>query len=209
VIGDSHAYTLVAFPRQLSHYFKNGIHMQAMWPGDVPKHIDHRDHPCDIQIIQIGQWPASFMAGPKAYSVQQYADEMASVLVKHRNRTDLLVLNVHYAPLSARATSCPPSDWRSPELIDAYNRALKKVCNEYNIQFVDTNSVMFTLWDSGEDFCHYRAKVGHWEAAFLARLINEKLQVHGAAGGALQHAGKHLKKHSKKHTRLRDLLFGA
>ena len=66
---------------------------------------------------------------------------------------ELYVISLHYIPLDERFSTCPPMDWRSPPVIDGYNVAISKVCNELgghanNITFLDTGFLVDPLWDT-------------------------------------------------------------
>jgi hypothetical protein len=174
IFGDSHA---IVLEKHVRKHFYHRKAISVRWAVDLSdKLLLGINQSCNVQVIEMGQWPASMNSIPHPQSAQQFGEEMASALIKFQNLSSLIVLNTHYSPLSATASECPPTDWRTPDVIDAYNRELKQICLNYSIQFVDTNSQIFKpLIDSGVDFSHYRNKVGAVEATLVASLIEKML----------------------------------
>ena len=76
-------------------------------------------------------------------------------------------MNSSYIPLGDLITNCPPTDWRSPNLVDMYNQILKQLCNEYDVPFIDTNDITGVMWDRADDWVHFKDISGQTEALYL------------------------------------------
>jgi hypothetical protein len=114
---------------------------------------------------------------PKEDSKQTVSARVCSVAVQ----------SVNFNPLGAMLVTCPPTDWRSPPVIDGYNDALAEVTAAAGVPFIDavrsltrwpfsqysilcqdrkTQKRQFSqgfivgpMWDSADDWCHYHGKV--------------------------------------------------
>ncbi len=80
--------------------------------------------------------------------------------------------SINYNPLGGLIGACPPTDWRSPAVIDGYNSVVQHVIEELHIdtamkisighdkgsssvvQFVDTDFLVGPIWDAASDWCH-------------------------------------------------------
>ena len=51
---------------------------------------------------------------------------------------------------------CPPSDWRTPPLIERTNVLLRATADEYNLHFVDTAPLLAPMWDHAPDWVRSR-----------------------------------------------------
>jgi len=128
---------------------------------------------CDVVIIGIGQHPGGFPDG-RPMGFREYGDKMRDALRDFAaGHPDLVIIvrSVHYNPPGDWPWACPPKDWRSPMVVEGYNRVLERVCAELGLFYVDTSPIVGPLWDSAKDWCHYRGKVGQAEAMFFARLF--------------------------------------
>ena len=91
----------------------------------------------------------------------------------------LYVVSIHYRSLDAAMTSCPPLDWQSPPLIDSYNTALAKACQDSgganrNVTFVDTRRLVNPTWDFSEKSSPVGRENRHGleaESMYLARAV--------------------------------------
>lgn len=72
----------------------------------------------------------------------EYEQSMHDGLVKFTNIVDkstkVHVRNVHENPLGNMISSCPPTDWRNPEVVRIYNELLLETCTRLKLPFVDT-----------------------------------------------------------------------
>jgi hypothetical protein len=81
--------------------------------------------------------------------------------------------SINYNPLGGIIASCPPTDWRSPMVIDGYNAILKRLAAEFHLPFIDSTFIVGPLWDSAPDWCYYQNNVGDQMAIYiLARVLN-------------------------------------
>lgn len=86
-------------------------------------------------------------------------------------------LNHHidsYNPLGDIISSCPPTDWRSPRVIDMYNTITERVCNQYGMPWINTNDIMGIVWDRAADWCHYDDVSSDMEARYILGKIYEQ-----------------------------------
>ena len=67
--------------------------------------------------------------------------------------------------------ACPATDWRNPIVIDMYNDIVEKVCQKFNITFIDTGEIMGPLYDRAADWCHYRNISSDYESNYIAGKI--------------------------------------
>jgi len=79
---------------------------------------------------------------------------------------------MHENPLGYIA-SCPPTDWRNPEVVRIYNQILSQISNELGIKFLNTESIISPMWDSAPDWCHYKNSAGMIESLYLVHEILE------------------------------------
>ena len=47
--------------------------------------------------------------------------------------------------------ACPPTDWRSPPVIDMYNQITKRLCEKFKIPLIETNDIIGIMWDGARD----------------------------------------------------------
>jgi len=80
--------------------------------------------------------------------------------------------NTHENPLGYIISSCPPSDWRNPEVIRIYNELLQNICQDLRIPHLMTTDITAPLWDSAPDWCHYKNDAGLIEALFILQSIS-------------------------------------
>jgi hypothetical protein len=83
-----------------------------------------------------------------------------------------MVRSEHENPLGNIISSCPPRDWRNPEVVRIYNEILAELCRDLRIPFLDTTSIISPLWDTADDWCHYTNQVGLEEATYLAHSLS-------------------------------------
>lgn len=81
--------------------------------------------------------------------------------------------SMNYNPLGGSIASCPPTDWRSPVVVDGYNTILRRLAEHFNIPFIDNIFIVGPMWDSAKDWSHYNNEVGHRMAAYIvARVLH-------------------------------------
>ena len=81
---------------------------------------------------------------------------------------EVYMRSIHYNSMGYKHTACPPLDWRSPPVIDAYNIVIRKVCQEMGIPFLDTSHIGGPMWDSAPDWSHLSDAVSKAELLYLA-----------------------------------------
>lgn len=157
LIGDSHSRDLFLHGNKLNVESVVFVYIPTTFPTEF--RVSWLDiHNCTYAVVSYGQWPGSHMNKGPPYTQTRYELEMRRVvtlLQQHNHaRTQVFVHSVNYNGLMAYQTSCPPSDFRTPPLIDMYNNVLRKLCKELDIEFIDMNHIMGPMWDSAVDWCH-------------------------------------------------------
>ena len=110
-------------------------------------------------------------------SFQEYASSMKKHVKRFVENTPsaslhIYLRSVHENPLGNRISSCPPKDWRNPEVVRLYNDILMMLCQDIEgVNWLDTRQVMSPLWDSADDWCHYSNFVGRAEAVDIISRI--------------------------------------
>merc|ERR1712183_654573 len=94
-------------------------------------------------------------------------EALTQVANESSRHINILYRSTHYNPIGDRIGSCPPSDWRSPPIIDLYNGVMERVCQEYGLPYIDTTDIMGILWDRAEDWCHYRDVSSEMEYLYI------------------------------------------
>lgn len=131
---------------------------------------------CDRLVISVGQWPPGkkFRVnrdGP--FTVARFFNEyhqMAQRLLRDHdhnpNTVPVLFRSINYNPIGAMIGACPPTDWRSPAVIDGYNAAIQHVVmtmaqsTDKHVQFIDTDFLVGPMWDAASDWCHLDERIG-------------------------------------------------
>ncbi|GFH50019.1 hypothetical protein CTEN210_06498 [Chaetoceros tenuissimus] len=134
---------------------------------------------CNTVIVALGQWTAGWPTGLPTL-LPQYKEDMLKVVgniqtyvpsVQH-----IILRSVHYIPIGDMVGQCPPTDWRSPHVIDLYNKVLREVAEESNVQYIDTNFIISPLWDSPKDWCHYENEAGASEALYILQNVIDQIR---------------------------------
>ena len=178
-IGASHARELFAHADQLVG-LTTGLglrfyYLESRFPNEYNNTL-LTAHPCDYAVIGYGQWPASFMAWPKAWTAEVYAAQMQRVLTQvtsfaSTSTIKVFIRSVNYNGMGVVHTHCPPIDHRSPPVIDMMNRILVRLCSDTGVSYIDTSHIMGPMWDSAEDYCHPRGRVFTAEVEWILHRI--------------------------------------
>ena len=83
--------------------------------------------------------------------------------------TSTCFINHSYNPIGDKIGACPAGDWRNPIVIDMYNDITERVCQKFNIPFIDTRDIMGPLYDRASDFCHYHGFPAVANSIFLKK----------------------------------------
>jgi len=157
------------------------ISMDAQFPRLVnPRRIASRR--CTATVVASGQWSAGLKPSGGKYrgmgptGFPEYEDEVMNMVarLKKRKLTNLFLRSIHYNALGDIKTTCPPQDWRSPPVIDAYNDILVDLTTSRKVPFIDTNFIVGPMWDISADLCHYKNdRVARAEALYvLSRILS-------------------------------------
>jgi hypothetical protein len=136
---------------------------------------------CNKTVIAAGQWSAGRKpSGGKYARVQptmfpEYQAEVAAMISQLQDNgiENFYMRSIHYNSFGDIKLTCPPTDWRSPPVIDRYNDIIQNLSSTMNVPYIDTNFIIQPMWDSAVDFCHYRLdKIAAAEALYMTgRLI--------------------------------------
>ena len=176
-VGASHSRTMVELLTQEYSTLVDVLHVDVRWPLDLPDASrEVLTNNCSTAVVGIGQWPAGWPDN-HPMSFVTYEASMRQSLREFARRTKdsgvrLFCRNTHENPLGNRISTCPPSDWRNPEVIRIYNELLSNVCRDLGIRYLVTTDITTPMWDSAEDWCHYKSDVGLVEATFILREIS-------------------------------------
>jgi len=126
---------------------------------------------CTKVIMATGQWDAGWpKLAPTLFSKYEEQLEMAirmMVMMFHGTNIDLYFRSTHYNPIGYEIGSCPPTNWRSPPVIDMYNQITKRVCNKFKIPLIETNDIIGIMWDRAADWCHYEDVSSDMEILYI------------------------------------------
>lgn len=177
-VGASHSRTIVKFLQDIfpSHSTKF-LHLDVQWPHELSDAatavVLNR---CDAAIVGLGQWSAGWPQG-FPISFEEYERSMRTALILFRNvttgKSKVFIRSMHENPLGYMIASCPPTDWRNPEVVRIYNQILSQISNELGIKFLNTESIISPMWDSAPDWCHYNNSAGMIESLYLVHEILE------------------------------------
>ena len=179
-IGASHSRTLVEHLHALFASSKDMfMAIEAKWPRDLSSvSAVASEAKCSTVVIGIGQWAAGWPDGAPL-SFREYEESMRNALSSFQkvnsDRFEIFVRSVHENPLGYMISSCPPTDWRNPEVIRIYNQILGEICTELDVRFLDTASIITPMYDSAGDWCHYGNSAGAAEALYFSAVLTRNL----------------------------------
>ncbi len=165
---------------RLDHHFK---WVPQKFPSTLTTKFfeqNYHTHNCTKFVIGVGQWPASYFApGGVPYSFKRWRDEMTKVVTNEEifkidGKIKLFLRSIHHNPLKDMVGKCPPTDWRSPTVIDSYNFIIEELVSKLNnsrVSYLDTTFITKPLWDSSHDWCHLSRKVSSVESLYIAYVL--------------------------------------
>jgi len=176
-VGASHSRTMVELLTQKYPTLFDLVHVDTKWPSDLLNASQQvLLSNCSTAVVGIGQWPAGW---PEKHpmSFEEYETNMRRSLAEFVRRTKdkgvrTFSRNTHENPLGRIISSCPPSDWRNPEVIRINNELLQNISQDLRIPYLMTTDITGPLWDSAPDWCHYKNDVGLIEALFILQSIS-------------------------------------
>lgn len=188
-LGDSHSFIL-------AHYLAKAdslttILIPCLYPADynyTAMSARINDNKCDSLIVAIGQWPLSFQYMHKYNTSRKFSSPdrflmrmraIAHHLFHHHSNVSVAFRSIHYGALTTDKTHCPPLDFRTPMLVDAYNEQLRILAETHPafqqpggaFQFIDTSLITRAVWDSARDYSHYDERVTLAEGRFIIQCI--------------------------------------
>lgn len=185
MIGWSHTRHLIgAFQSQgLPKKMNIELHWaKAKFPTDVGETFVQSLPKCQAVVVALGQWPGQ--RGVSFADFRSQTESMIRALSDGLPAAKILARSIHYNPLGDLISSCSPKrDFRSPALIDGYNRIIAEVCRSLAtgpksvaVAFVDTNHIVKPMWDAAPDWCHLLESVSKIESIYIAGVLSETLQ---------------------------------
>jgi len=79
----------------------------------------------------------------------------------------LSLMTTNYNPPGCWISACPPTDWRAPPVIDAYNADIRKLAVAESLRLIDLQPIIGPMWDAASDWCHPDKRVLEVEATAL------------------------------------------
>lgn len=172
VLGDSHASALAGAMRAVAARARVRLSVLSLtfrYPSELaaPGALVGvaRARRCSVVVLHMGQWSAGWPRHrPDSAAVfRTELEPLLAVLDKLVTETALAsawVLSLNYNPVGAMVAACPPTDWRSRPLVDAYNRAVAAAVESHpHVGYIDNGPILDPMWDSAGDWCHYHGRV--------------------------------------------------
>lgn len=132
---------------------------------------------CTELAINIGQWPISYNAGDRPWTIQRYYQVATNMLRTVIRRAPHLEGRVAWVSTHPRclirgndgSSKSAPRDWRTDPYVHQQNQVMRAYCEEQQppIKFVHSSAVLDALSDLSYDGGHYLGTPGHWAAAML------------------------------------------
>ncbi len=162
-IGDSHARLIAEHGNKLGLQHVQFVTIPAAFPSRF-NITSLETNNCSYSVYGVGQWPASNQMKGHPYAHDEYREKVHRVVTLlqqyDHNQTQVFLRSENYNALAGHKIVCPPIDYRSPMVIDMYNKVLKNLSQELSVEFIDLNPIMGPMWDSALDWCHPVGKVG-------------------------------------------------
>jgi len=193
-VGSSHARILYwASEAYLKKWNATNIivdYIDAKFPRHVNDELIKRniiESNCTKSIISVGQWAAAHvprnrkfmnLIGISPIRFPHYFLEVLNMMrsLKALNATGVHFRSIHQNTLGDVNFDCPPTDWRTPPVLDRFTDIIHNLSDVYNFPFIDTDFIAGPMWDSNHDLMHHATdgKVTKTEALFIIeRLLVE------------------------------------
>ena len=163
IVGGSHA-------GQLTHEVLGARWLLNRWPRDT---LEPLDPGCRLFVLIWGQWDLSRYSGgaPWPFEAVEFdlTERLRELSEARAKNVSTLLMSTNYNPLNCIITQCPPADWRSPPMVEEYNRILHRLSVRFGVTMLDNTDILGPLWDASHDFSHPSPTV---VAVIIARLVN-------------------------------------
>lgn len=147
IVGGSHARNLATA--------LNATHVKSVL---VRLPLTSRLDGCSSVVLHYGQWDLSRNGAGKApLEATLFPDIEHGLSARYAEvagRDRVWVLPVTPIPLNCDVTTCPPTDWRSPPMIDEFNRLVHRTAKAYDLHVIDSAPVVEPMWDAASDYKH-------------------------------------------------------
>ena len=132
---------------------------------------------CTTILLNIGHWPAGWPEGVP-WTLEQYSERVTALITwAHALATTqgakVAWLSSVPFPLNAGGgvykgrskkpvdlTHCPPTDWRFPHVLHAYNRAAREAAAQLSIDYIDLWQMTLDVFELSADTMHFDQPVG-------------------------------------------------
>jgi hypothetical protein len=129
---------------------------------------------CTSLALNIGQWPVSYSAGARPWTIQRYRSTVERMIdtvllrARHLNGSMSWVsTQVHGLVRGLHGSeSSPPTDGRPDPYILHENALMQGMSATWGLPYIDTVSVINPLTDRSYDSGHYVGTPGMWATAF-------------------------------------------
>eukprot|EP00040_Diaphanoeca_grandis_P033544 m.205834 g.205834 ORF g.205834 m.205834 type:complete len:426 (+) comp32928_c0_seq1:412-1689(+) len=126
---------------------------------------------CNYTIATVGQWDLSLQNRGGIPSLKIWKERMEKAVATANKYVavggKVVFVSTDYNPMGKIRLTCPPTDWRNPDIIEAYNHVTETVCRVAGFPFVNNNrAIVGPVWDGAPDWNHMRNHV------FLAGFFN-------------------------------------
>eukprot|EP01032_Pedospumella_encystans_P022655 gene22655-25664_t len=182
LIGNSHSHMLTLQEKQLELKNVRFLDVESQLPEEFEVNWLEK-YQCNYAVIGYGQSLISSNTTNRPYTQTKYEQEMRRVMTLlqkyDQNKTQVFIRSVNYTPLTAQQITCPPTDYRTPPVIDMYNSVIRRLAHELSVEYIDVTPVMGPMWDSALDWSHPTNKVATAEIELiLAQILQSRLQRH-------------------------------
>lgn len=128
---------------------------------------------CDVTVLHYGQWDLSRSGkGDHPHEATPFNDIAAGLWARYNETAGIArwVLPMSPIPLNCDVTTCPPTDWRSPPMIDAFNALVYRTAAQIGAPIIHTSRLVGPMWDSAGDYKHPHGVVLHAIGAKVVRI---------------------------------------
>lgn len=132
---------------------------------------------CTRLILNIGQWPLSYSAGPRPWTAMHYYQRVEETIRIIHRAAPQLVGNIAWMSTQPHglvrsrhgSSSVDPTDWRTDPYIRQQNALMRHFANIQvpRLEYVDTFQIIHPLMDLSYDSPHYIGTPGFWAAALV------------------------------------------
>ena len=164
IAGGSHARNLCGQIPGCSWYAQRFVGKQTGEFGQHTVSMKNLDSRCKAMLVHWGQWDLGWPNGPPlpwAELESQLDTRMKELttLATGRRKLEVWVLPASYNPLNCLTTHCPTTDFRSPPMVEEFNRIVTRTTDKHGVTVIPSIDIIGPMWDASPDFSHPKQKV--------------------------------------------------